>query len=274
MGVLTVQEDKCNSCEVCVLECSPGILEIKAVGGKSSWVEGGDERCMNCGHCVAVCPTGAIGLDTMKPEDCVEVKKSLLPTAEQVELFIKSRRSIRGYKEESVPREMLAKLIDIARYAPTGHNSQTLQWLVIEDKKEVNRLAGLVIEWMRASIQEKSPLADMMNFDVLVSNWDKGIDRIMRGAPHAIVTHANQADFMAQQASPIALTTLELTAYSQDLGACWAGFFHVAAMYYPPMGEALKLPEGHKCLGAMMIGYPKHKFARVPLRNEPQIIWR
>ena len=127
---------------------------------------------------------------------------------------------------------------------------------------------------MRVSIQEKSPLADMLHFDIIVRDWDKGIDRIMRGAPHAIVTHANQADFMSQQASPIALTTLELTAYSQGLGACWAGFFHVAAMSFPPMIEALKLPEGHKCLGAMMVGYPRHRFARIPHRNEPQIIWR
>lgn len=274
MRTLEVYKDKCNSCGICVLECSPCIIEIKEADGQPSWVEGGDERCMNCGHCVAICPTGAIGLDTMKPEDCVEVERSLFPSSEQIELFIKSRRSIRGYKDESVPGKLLAKLIDIARYAPTGHNSQTLQWLVIEDKKEVNRLAGLVIDWMRVSVQEKSPLADMMRFDIIVRDWDKGIDRIMRGAPHAIVTHANQADFMAQQASPIALTTLELTAYSQDLGACWAGFFHVAAMYYPPMAEALELPEGHVCLGAMMVGYPRHRFARIPHRNEPQIIWR
>jgi len=35
----------------------------------------------------------------MKPEECVPISKKLLPTAEQVEHFLKSRRSIRVYKK-------------------------------------------------------------------------------------------------------------------------------------------------------------------------------
>jgi len=40
------------------------------------------------------------------------------------------------------------------------------------------------------------------------------------------------------------------------------------------MKEALQLPEEHQTFGAMMVGYPRHRFRRIPLRNKPTIIWR
>ena len=274
MSVLALDRDKCNSCGICVLECPPRIIELVEPEALPSHVEGGEQICIVCGHCVAVCPLGAIGLETMKPEDCAPVRKKLLPSPEQVEHLFKSRRSVRAYKKKPVPREMLAKLIDIARHAPSGSNAQPVQWLVIEDAKDVKRLAGLVVDWVRLAIKEMPEMADLLRFDLIVGDWDSGIDRIMRGAPHAIVAHAPRDDVMAPQASAIALTTLELAAYSQGLGACWAGWFQMAATNYPPMIEALQLPEGHAFLGAMMIGYPRHRFRRIPLRNEPAILWR
>jgi hypothetical protein len=48
----------------------------------------------------------------------------------------------------------------------------------------------------------------------------------------------------------------------------------VAMTFYPPMAQALALPEGHQCYGAMMIGYPKHRYHRVPTRKEPAVTWR
>lgn len=146
MSVLAPDRDKCNSCGMCVLECPRGIIELVEPEALPSYVEGREELCITCGHCVAVCPLDAIALETMKPEDCAPVRKKLLPSPEQVEHLFKSRRSVRAYKKKPVPREMLARLIDIARHAPSGHNAQPVQWLVIEDTKDVKRLAGLVAD--------------------------------------------------------------------------------------------------------------------------------
>jgi hypothetical protein len=43
---------------------------------------------------------------------------------------------------------------------------------------------------------------------------------------------------------------------------------------YPPMAEALALPPEHHLHGAMMIGYPKVTYHRLPTRREPKIAWR
>jgi nitroreductase/NAD-dependent dihydropyrimidine dehydrogenase PreA subunit len=274
MSTLTVDDIKCNRCGICALECPRRIIEMVEPEALPSWVDGGDEQCIDCGHCVAVCPLAAISLATMSPQDCTPVRKKLLPTAEQAEHLLRSRRSIRVYKPERVPREMLAKLIDIARYAPSAHNSQPLQWLVIQDSQEIKRLAGVVADWMRLIVKERPNVAKELDIDWMVASWDRGEDRITRSAPHLVVVHAPADDAMAPVDAPIALTYLELAAYFLGLGACWAGFVQAAATFYPPMTEALQLPQGHRSLGAMMVGYPKHRFARIPVRKEAVITWR
>jgi nitroreductase/NAD-dependent dihydropyrimidine dehydrogenase PreA subunit len=274
MRVFTVDSDKCNFCGLCGIECTAGIIVTKGPEELPRMSRRTAELCINCGHCIAVCPTAAITLDTMNPEDCTPIRQELLPTPEEAEHFLKSRRSGRVFKEEPVPRETLAKLIDIARYAPSGHNLQPVQWLVVANPEEVRRLSAVVVNWMRSAIEEGSPLAQTLPLNVVVAAWGSGFDPIMRSAPHAIVAHASGDTASAQTDGIIALTYLELAAHSLGIGACWAGFLHFAATSYPPMLKALQLPEGHQCLGAMMIGYPKHRFARIPLRNEPAILWR
>ncbi|MBM3157041.1 MAG: 4Fe-4S dicluster domain-containing protein [Chloroflexi bacterium] len=274
MTIFKVDNEKCNRCGICVLECPPRIIEIKESGALPSTIQGQEERCIACGHCVAVCPLDAISLDIMSPWDCAQMQNELLPSAGQVELLLKSRRSIRAYKPERVPHDSLLKLIDIARYAPSGHNSQPLHWLIVEDPRETRRLAALVVEWMNVLIKKSPRVNELFHFDLFVSAWERGEDRVLRGAPNVIVAHAPKDTPMAQENAAIALTYLELAAYSMGLGACWAGYLLAAATSFPAMMNELALPGGHRCFGAMMVGYPKHKFRRIPLRNEPHIIWR
>ena len=271
MSIFTVNVDRCNACGICVAECPMLVIDIPKPQRIPAIIDGGDKLCINCGHCIASCPADAISLDTIQTADFIPVQRNLLPSAEQAEHFLRSRRSIRAYKTQPVPHETLLKLIDIARYAPSGSNMQPVQWLVIEDTREVRRLTRLVVDWGRSmtGIDPVGILAPRLGR--LVRSWDSGRDLIMRGAPHVIVTHGPSS---ASLDATIALTYLELAAYSLGLGACWAGFFMLAASFHAPMKEALNLPEGNRCLGAMMIGYPKHKFHLIPPRNEPRIIWR
>ena len=145
---------------------------------------------------------------------------------------------------------------------------------MVETTERFRELAGHVADWMRHLVQEQSPMVAALHLDAVVEAWDRGHDRICRSAPHLIVAHAAKTDPTAPAAATIALTYLDLAAASLGLGACWAGYFNVAANFWPPLQEALALPEGHVSLGAMMIGRPKYRYQRLPLRKEPQIMWR
>ncbi|OPX87079.1 nitroreductase family protein [Pelotomaculum sp. PtaB.Bin117] len=272
MSLFAVDHQKCKHDGICAAVCPQKLIAIN--DQLPAPIERAEKQCINCGHCMAACPYGALTLKTMVPEKCIEVNRKLLPTAEQVKHLLTSRRSIRAYKNRSVERAVLADIIDTARYAPTGVNLQPVNWLVIEDNSEVKRLAGLVIDWMRFVIKEEPEKARSLGMQRLVDDWDSGVDRICRGAPHVIVAHAAEAIISAQQSCTIALTYLELAAFANGLGACWAGYFNAAANFYPPMKNALVLPEGHQCFGAMLVGYPQYQYYRIPLRKKAAITWR
>ncbi len=142
MSLFVVDSEKCKRDGICVAECPLQLIELKDRKSVPIPINGADEMCINCGHCVAVCPHGAMSLATMKSEECIPVQKDLLPGSEQIEHLMRSRRSIRTYEDRAVEREVLTKLIDVARYAPTGSNTQPVRWLVIDDKNKVRMMLG------------------------------------------------------------------------------------------------------------------------------------
>lgn len=269
-----VDAEKCNRDGFCLEACGRRLIEMKEADSVPTLIAGVEELCINCGHCVAVCPSGALALHTMRPEDCPEIRNELLIDLEQAEQFLRSRRSIRNYMDKPVERDKLNKLIQVAGYAPSAHNARPVHFLVIENKAEVKRLSGLVVDWMRLTIKEAPALAKAFHFDRVVALWDGGKDPICRNAPHLIVAHAAENARMAHVDCVLALAYAELIATPLGLGATWAGYVMTATIFYPPLLEALKLPEGHKCFGVMMVGYPKLKFVRMPLRNPPAVAWR
>lgn len=273
MGFFTIDEKKCKRDGICVAECPLRILEMKDPSMPPTPVEGAANICIKCGHCVAVCPHGAFSHSAMSAEDCPSVREDMSLSIEHVEHFLRARRSIRSYQDKAVEQAKLSKLIDIAHYAPTGHNSQQLKWLAINSYEAVQEMAGMVVDLMRHMITAKHTMADKYRLSGFVKDWEAGTDRICRGAPCLLVVHAPKDYMLAQADCTIALSFLDLAAPSFGLGTCWAGLFMMAASQWLPLKDALALPEGNACFGAMMIGYPKYKYHRLPLRAKADITW-
>lgn len=272
MSMFTVDESKCKKDYICAEVCPLGIIEV--VDGIPRPAGNAEELCVKCGHCVAVCPAGALSHRAMTPEQCTPIKPELFLTAEQAEQFLRTRRSIRAYRSDPVDQTTLVRIIGTASGGPSGHNTQPVEWLVIHNTSEVRRFTGLVIDWMRFMIQQKQDFAKALLLKHVVNKWEQGVDAVCRSAPHIVLAHAHKDNMMATSACTIALAHLELTVQSNGLGACWAGYFDVAARYWPPLQKELDLPEGHTSYGAMMIGYPKYKYYRIPLRRQTRISWK
>jgi nitroreductase/NAD-dependent dihydropyrimidine dehydrogenase PreA subunit len=272
--LFTVDPAKCSRCGICVEACGPLLVEMVSQDALPTPVTGGEKLCIDCGHCVAVCPTGALSRDKMTPEECPEVQEGLLLSTEQAEQFFRSRRSIRSYRAKPVEREKLDRLVQAAGYAPSAHNARPVRLLVTEDPAGTRRLSGMVIDWLRLVIKEAPAVARSYRFDRLVWYWDQGKDLVSRDAPHLVIAHAPQSAGMAREDCVLALAYMELAAGPLGLGATWAGYIMAALSSYPPLPQAIRLPEGHQCYGVLMIGYPKFKYARLPVRIPPAVVWR
>jgi nitroreductase/NAD-dependent dihydropyrimidine dehydrogenase PreA subunit len=273
LETIKIDEKTCTRCGICADEC-PGYLISFQPGGYPQPVSSIRSACLRCGHCVAVCPTGSLNHNEMPVEQCARIQESLKTTPEQVEQLLKSRRSVRVFKDQPVPREIVRRLIEDARYAPTGHNDQEVEWLVIDNREELNRIEALGSEWIQWIIKNQPRMAAMFNMKDMLKRQELNHNVFLRGCPVLIVTHAIKDRPMALIDSSTALGYLDLAANGLGMGTCWAGFVYIMANNFPPVREAIALPEGHATLGAMMLGYNKFKYQRVPSRKEPPIIWR
>lgn len=272
--MFTVDREKCKRDGICVSECPTQIISMASAEDYPEPVSDAAEYCIACGHCVAVCPQGALSLNWLTPGDCPAVRPEMALTSEQAEQFLRSRRSIRTFKKRPVERDKLEKLLDIACYAPSAKNSQPWHWTVVEDRAEVRRLAGLVVDWMQGIILQSRELGETLGFVRVVEAWDRGQERICRGAPHVILAHGDKNWGFGAEDCTLALDYLELFAPTLGLGTCWGGYFYTAVNQHPPLFEELALPSDHRAYGAIMVGYPKFKYQRLPLRNPPKVTWR
>ncbi len=262
----------CNKDEICVLECPARILHMTEQGPKME--EGGEEICIRCGHCVAVCPVAAVSLDFLRPEDCLEINESFLLNSEQADHFLRSRRSVRTYRKKPVEKDVLEKALTVAAAAPTGSNRQLVKWMVFHERKSVETIAAHVVDWMRYVIQHNPEVAATLNMEKILSDVAKGVDRICRHAPHMVFAYAGKDVGVGAADCHTALAYLELALPPLGTGSCWAGYVTFAASQWPPLTEFLALPKEYLFHGALMVGYPKFTYHRIPPRNHPDIIYR
>ncbi len=274
VGLLIIDEDKCKKDGICAQECPMAIISQKDEDSFPELVQGGEELCLKCGHCVVVCPHGACSHTQVPIEDCPPIEKDLVLDEAHVVQFLRSRRSVRFYKDKPVEKEKIQHLLEIARYAPTGSNNQAVEYLVYNDRDKIRELAKMTVDWMRDVMENQPDAANSPYIPLVVAAWDFGIDVILRSAPALITASAPKTSTNGLVDVSLALSYMDLAAQPFGLGACWAGILQAALLASPPLKAALGIPEDHTHHYAMMLGYPKFKYNRLPERKKPKITWR
>ncbi len=267
MSLVTIDHTTCRRDGICSAVCLMGLFEVDGEGFPAFRADG-DQRCIACGHCVAVCPKGAVHHEALPLEESPLLDQTLAVSVPALNQLLKGRRSVREFREEPVPEELVREAIDAARWAPSAVNRQPVHWLVIQTPAEVRRLAGLVVDYLRQSSKLEPRYA------LFIEQWDQGKDPILRNAPHLVVIHAPDDWIWSSVDGAIALTQFELAAVANGIGTCWAGFLMRAANGHPPLREALGIPGDHSVFGALMYGFPCYQYHRVPPRQAARVEWR
>jgi nitroreductase/NAD-dependent dihydropyrimidine dehydrogenase PreA subunit len=273
-----VDFEKCTSCGDCTLACSSSIL---VAGGETVRVAD-EEYCTMCGNCVAVCPAGAISIEGLNLAEFPNVPEELALSPGSLAAFLRSRRSCRAYAEKEVPRQLLEKLIDIARYAASGHNSQNFQFIVIRNRELIRTLAGRTavfygnLHKMLSAPEVKLPAWLQTHMRGIRLNWEHhqaGKDRIFRNAPALILVHALAENSSSAQNCHLAMANILLQANALGLGTCIVGYFLTAAERDPSIIKELEIPPGNKIFTCCTVGYPVLKFRKLVPRRPPAVRW-
>lgn len=142
---------------------------------------------------------------------------------------IKARRSVRAYRDKSVPQEVLTRILDAARMAPSGGNRQPWKFVVVTDtgtRKELAEAAN------NQHFVGEAP--------VVIASVGLNPDRTMScGIP------ADPVDVA------IAIDHLTLAAVEEGLGTCWIGAFSQERVC-----QILEIPKSFKVIELLALGYP------------------
>lgn len=271
MALFTINEDLCARDGLCAADCPLGCIAL----GEDGLPEPHEQKaayCIQCGHCMAVCPTNALQLDCFD-SPAVARKRDAKISREQAEQFLKERRSVRAFRDEPVDRELLAGLLDLTEYAPSGHNSRPVRWAVADSKEAVRRVTSATVEWMRREVEADSEAAGKLHLAGIVRLWDKGVDLICRDAPALAVPYVPVRGITQDADGVIALSYLELAAHGAGLGACWCGYVYFASLQDEGVCEVLGIPPEHRVSGALLLGRAARRYRSIPPRNGAEVQW-
>lgn len=280
----------CTRCGRCDSVCVADIFRAN-VGGIPLLQEQNVKNCTHCGQCSAVCPAAAITLDGVAPETLQPIVDAPLSEI-QLDMLFSGRRSIRNYKTDAVPQELLARALKLAANAPTAHHVRDVCWTIINGRE---KLASLLSQ--AADVLENS---GKPQYAGLIQSVRAGQDPIFLGAPCLILVHCDPWLWGEADCS-IAASHMELALHSLGLGTCWSGMLVNAARIDRKAGVPLNkigdgrswrstvidaalhpsslsslnlsIPEGHRLYAALLTGYPAFDYARIPQRTPAEVTW-
>ncbi len=267
MDMIQLNQELCIGCGLCAKDCYP---EYITIGERYPIVPEGE--CMGCGHCVAICPNQALSMTGEGVMESVIPYDANLMQIEpkQLSQFMRYRRSVRNYKPDAVPREVMMQVLEEGRYSPTGSNAQTVKYIVLEQEKmHYVKLAAEAL-WQGTLVAGYTPAGTI---EKIYRNACNGVDKLFHGAPAVILILDTERRSNYSNAY-IAASRMELMAQSLGLGTCYVGFFLHAIAMNPNIAEQLNLPEGYQVQAVLTIGYPEDTYQRTVPRKPLSIEWK
>ena len=281
-----VNTKACMGCSRCVSVCPSFVLEMAE--DKSAVVRG--EWCIGCGHCGAVCPTEAIDREGSCFETHPQEGEAPATPPETLKLLLRERRSVRNYTRDPVPEEILKKVLDVGRYAPTGSNSQNVHYVVLtlpDRIAELQRMTtrfydqvfsrvrgwpGMLLVSLIAGRKTAQYLRQSLpKVDYAKEQMKQGKDCLFYHAPVVMLAHAESWDPSSSFNCSVALYHCSLMAHTLGLGCCFNGFLVNAVNHAPKIKRKLGIPADHQCYSAMTLGFPDMKYLRLVHRCPPNV---
>lgn len=264
-----LDSEKCVRCGACIGDCPVQVL-CRDAAGYPVMPRDLTLACIQCQHCFAICPKGAISMRHADPESAFSGDAQ--PDPAEIAALLKNRRSVRQYKPEPVSVEDMAKVKEILRYFPTGCNDHRMIFRIVEKPEEMAQFRKITMDLLSLLVRSKLLHIFYPSIKRFLEEIRKGNDVIYRDAPHMIVA-ASPKNAPCKKADPwIALSYLDTYLQSMKIGTCWCGFALYAFLFSRKLRKLLALPKGYKAEAVLLFGYPAVKYARAAEPEDVKII--
>lgn len=182
--------------------------------------------------------------------------------------LLKSRRSIRAYKPDPIPDEYIQKIIEAARWAPSGGDAQPWEFVVIKRKDIKDKIAALFMESIKPLRQAELTREKELRIPALETEMPEpgfknapvfillcGDPRTNEAFPLTVYEKWGTEVFISNLAS--AFLCMQLAAKSLGLGSQWVS--SSGSLMEDKLKELLNIPEKIKIYDMMAMGYPAYQ---------------
>ncbi|MBQ8053410.1 MAG: nitroreductase family protein [Lachnospiraceae bacterium] len=185
---------------------------------------------------------------------------------------IKARRSVRKYKTDPVPEELLKDLLEAAAWAPSAVNRQPWYFVAIS-KPEQLHLLGQIMEEVSLKV-EPNLQKTFQNHPEVVSETTAFIRRL-GGAPACVLAFMQHDNYAPEVADAMTLSVgaaienMLLRATELGLGSCW-----MTAPVEVSCGDRIRdlfAPEKGRLVSMIVLGYPAQE-PQAPRRKEERYV--
>jgi nitroreductase/Pyruvate/2-oxoacid:ferredoxin oxidoreductase delta subunit len=290
MSKVTIDRDLCVKCGTCELCCPETVFKQKEKKSVPDVIH--EHLCFSCGHCVAICPQEAIAHRDFPQGSMNAVNHELLPSLEQILEMLRARRSIRAFKDKQVERELIEQIIDGARFAPSGHNHQSVEYIVVQDRDVLDKLLKMTSDYFaKIAKRFRNPLIGRLlplmspdkvkdvlelldDFEISSDAAAKGKDIILHNSPVLLIFHASNRLSFSDVNATLALHNANMVIQALGLGCFYAGYPVAAGQASKKIRDVLSLPKDHQIYGALAIGYPRFEYKKWIERKPAKIHWK
>lgn len=282
---LTIDRDKCIHCHLCEKTCF-----LTRFCGFDSLEGAAEQHCIDCGHCVAVCPRQAITHARVKNT----VPIGPVPGEAEVLNLLMKTRSVRHFKPNPVSREAWDILRRTAEYSQSGLNAQSMTLTAVEDPETLSGIRKALLRMYDklerlASFPAAHFLARLVmprqDYEAVLSESatqplrrraaERGEDPVLYGAP-ALLLLTSPASQTAREDATVLSQNIMLALTALGLGSCYMGGLVLGCRVfkYKPLLRSLPLPEGHAVHQALVLGTPTVQLKRMPERKRRETRFR
>lgn len=285
---ISINPDRCKKDGLCIRVCP----KVFGEGGHDTIPTAARPQfCNGCGHCMLICPAGAIEIRNISPDRIHAIQSGLLPSFDQVQEMIRARRSIRNFLDKPVGRKHIDRIIDAARLAPSAKNTQSTHFTIIDDPSILKKIAGITAEWLGRSARKlRNPIVRYVyllrgmttkdefdrwisQYELTAENMEKGMDTILYKAPLLILFHGGKKIRFAEANANLALQNATFAAQALGIGSFYTGYVVSACAYQRNIPDMLRIPRNHRVWAGLALGHPRIAFERWIDRTKDDINW-